>query len=89
MTDLKRAPKGAASDSARLEFTPPNDQEAVDPNLVTVRILPLGDGKVADGTHGASPDRFGHYKHGDQPKLPREIAQALEAKGWVEITGDA
>ena len=76
MTDPKRAPKGAAADGA-----------CADENgKVTVRVLPLGDGKIADGSFGPSPDRFGHYRHGDEPKLPRGIAQRLEDKGWVEIS---
>ncbi len=52
---------------------------------VTVRILPLGEGKIADGSFGPSPDRFGHYRRGQAAQLPRGIAQQLEDKGWVEI----
>ena len=76
----KRVEPDAATDTA--SETASDEQ----PGHVAVRVLPLGDGKIADGSFGPSPDRFGHYRRGDEPRLPRGIAQQLEDKGWVEIT---
>ncbi|HEY3812854.1 MAG TPA: hypothetical protein VGL66_06480 [Caulobacteraceae bacterium] len=83
MTDPDFAPRMAAARAAkRAAAEPPAEDDA---GKVTVRVLPLGDGKIADGSFGSSPDRFGHYRRGDQASLPRGIAQQLEDKGWVEI----
>lgn len=84
MTDTNLAPRNAAGQWAkRGESNAAMDEQ---PGHVSVRVLPLGDGKIADGSFGPSPDRFGHYRRGDEPRLPRGIAQQLEEKGWVEIT---
>lgn len=55
------------------------------PDLVDIRILPLGDGKVSMGVHVAGIGDA-HYEKGEISKgWLRENAEALEARGFAEI----
>lgn len=55
------------------------------PDLVDIRILPLGDGKVSMGIHIAGIGDA-HYERGEVAKgWLRENAEALEARGFAEI----
>lgn len=54
-------------------------------DLVDIRILPLGDGKVSMGIHIAGVGDA-HYEKGEIAKgWLRENAEALEARGFAEI----
>jgi len=55
------------------------------PDLVDIRILPLGHGKVSMGVHIAGIGDA-HYDKGEIAKgWLRENAEALEARGFAEI----
>lgn len=83
--DLKRTAQQVASENAA-EQARLNREAETQGGWVNTRVLLLGDGKIADGSFGPSNDRFGHYARDDTPRFPRSIAQALEKKGWLEIT---
>lgn len=52
--------------------------------MVTVRITKKGDGKVSNGNHIATlGDEY--FDTGETPMLPRDTAEALEERGFVEI----
>lgn len=55
---------------------------------VRVRVLKLGDGKIAMGVHIAGIGDA-HYERGEQFDIELPIAQSLEDKGYVEIEGEA
>lgn len=60
-------------------------KEKAAPDLVDIRILPLGDGKVSMGIHIAGVGDA-HYEKGEIAKgWLRENAEALEARGFAEI----
>ena len=71
----KRAARQAA---AKLDAAaPPAD-------MVSCRVLKAGDGKVSMGTHIAGiGDAF--YERNETFRVEREIAVALEDRGYVEI----
>lgn len=55
------------------------------PDLVDIRILPMGDGKVSMGIHVAGIGDA-HYEKGEIAKgWIRENAEALELRGFAEI----
>lgn len=54
-------------------------------NLVTVRVLPKGDGKVSKGAYDLRSNSFPFYKRRDEFRLDRKIAEAQELNGYVEI----
>lgn len=54
-------------------------------NLVTVRVLPKGDGKVSKGAYDLPSNSFPFYKRGEQFKLDRKIAEEQELNGFLEI----
>lgn len=56
-------------------------------DMVSVRVLPLGDGKVSKGEYDLSSNSFPFYKRGERFRLDRSIAQAQEANGLLEIEG--
>jgi len=59
--------------------------EAVEEDLVDIRILPLGDGKVSMGIHIPGIGDA-HYERGEIAKgWLRENAEALEQRGFAEI----
>jgi hypothetical protein len=63
-----------------------NDARADGAALVCLRITKFGEGKVSTGLHraGDGDDRFAA---GATAKLPRDVALALEARGFGEIQG--
>ncbi len=52
--------------------------------VATVRITKLGDGKVGTGEYIAGIGNL-CYEAGETAEIPLKSAEALEAKGWVEI----
>lgn len=54
-------------------------------NMVTVRVLPKGDGRVSRGEYDVASNTFPFYKRGETFKLARVIAQAQEDNGFLEI----
>lgn len=60
-------------------------KDDVAPDLVDIRILPLGDGKVSMGVHIPGVGDA-HYEKGEIAKgWLRENAEALEQRGFAEI----
>lgn len=57
---------------------------AVNNDRVNVRITKLGDGEVSTGEHLSGEGDLMHEK-GDIVSLPRQVAMALEVKGFAEI----
>lgn len=52
--------------------------------LVEIRVLPKGDGQISSGVHDPKGgDEV--YERGDVLELPRDIAEALEERGFAEI----
>lgn len=58
--------------------------EAKDAQMVVCRVLPMGDGKVSMGQHITGIGEV-HYERGEEFTIALPIAQALEARGYVEI----
>jgi hypothetical protein len=56
--------------------------------MVSCRVLPLGDGAISAGRH---VDGIGEltYERGETFAAAGDIAQALEARGFVEILPEA
>lgn len=52
--------------------------------MAQCRVLPMGDGRVSMGQHAAGIGEV-HYEKGEVFSVAREIAEALEARGFVEI----
>lgn len=73
-----------AKTKAEFEGASAADIAAPENPVVSVRILKAGDGKISTGNH--SP-RGGDelYEFGEVVDLPRDIAEALEARHLVEI----
>lgn len=72
----KRAARQAA---AKLQ------EEAPPADLVSCRVLKHGDGKISMGVHIAGVgDAF--YEHNETFNAEREIALALEARQYVEVS---
>lgn len=60
---------------------------AVPSKLVTVRVMKLGHDKISMGQHvGGFGDAY--YERGDSFAVAQDIAEALEARGFVEIEGE-
>ncbi len=53
---------------------------------VTYRVLPLGAGKIFSGEFDAARNRFTTLNKGDRASAPRAVAEALQARGFAEIT---
>lgn len=70
----KRAARQAAKEAAKLAA----------PEIVKARVLPMGDGKISMGQHIAGIGEV-HYERGEVFEVERQIAEALEARGYVEI----
>lgn len=51
---------------------------------VQARVTKMGDGKVSMGIH-AAPYGDAYHEHGETLTLPASVAEALEARGYVEI----
>ena len=52
--------------------------------MVEIRVLPKGDGMISSGNHDPKGgDEV--YERGDTLELPRDIAEALEERGFAEI----
>lgn len=49
----------------------------------TVRVLPMGDGKISRGEFVELEQQY--YAKGDVFEVATSIAKALEARGYVEI----
>jgi hypothetical protein len=58
------------------------------PEMVRVRVLKLGADRVSMGVHIAGVGEA-YYEQGEAFDLEAPIAEALEDKGYVEITGPA
>jgi hypothetical protein len=59
--------------------------EAAPVELVSARVLPLGDGKISMGVHVGGIGEV-HFDKGEIiPPFPRERAEELQVQGWVEI----
>lgn len=61
------------------------NDEAEKPNVVKVRILPRGDGKVYTGDYDQITNSFPKHKKGDVIDLHPAIAEEQEEAGHVEI----
>lgn len=59
-------------------------EEMQAPTMVECRVLKMGDGKVSTGQHVAGIGEV-HYDKGEVFKVERSIAEALEARGFIEI----
>jgi hypothetical protein len=70
----KRAARQAAKSSV---------QQAPD-EVVQVRVLPMGADKISMGEHVAGIGEA-HYERGEEFSVNRPIAEALQARGYVEI----
>lgn len=70
----KRAARQAAKEAVRMR----------EPEIVTVRVLPLGADKISMGEHIAGIGEL-HYERGETFQVERSIAEALEARGFAEI----
>lgn len=82
VAEEEAARKRAARQAAVTNLEP----EAV--KVVTVRVLPMGDGKISMGKHAAGIGEA-HYDKGETFGVGEDIAQALEARGFVEIQDEA
>lgn len=82
VAEEEAARKRAARQAAVTNLEP----EAV--KVVTVRVLPMGDGKISMGKHAAGIGEA-HYDKGETFSVAEDIADALEARGYVEIQGEA
>lgn len=84
--DTKAEGDEAAIDQATTvsDIRPMVDPTPTD-NMVTVRVLPKGDGKVSRGEYDKASNTFPFYKRGETFKLARVIAQAQEDNGFLEI----
>ena len=60
------------------------EASAINNDRVMVRITKLGDGEVSTGEHIPGEGDLMHEK-GDIVSMPRQIAEALEVRGFVEI----
>lgn len=58
--------------------------DAREAEMVTCRVLPMGDGKISMGQHITGIGEV-HYERGEEFAVALPIAQALEARGYVEI----
>jgi len=54
------------------------------PDQVECRVLPLGDNMISTGEHVEGVGDL-TFDRGDVFKAPREIAEGLERRGYVEI----
>lgn len=52
--------------------------------MVWVRVLKRGDGKISTGEHDPQGGDF-LYEQGDTFSVPRNVAEALEERDFVEI----
>lgn len=57
----------------------------VAPTMAVCRVLPLGDGKISMGQHAAGIGEV-HFIKGESLTVEISIANALEERGFVEIT---
>lgn len=78
LAEQGEARKRAARQAARIEGEP----ETIE--IVEVRVLPKGDGKVSMGIHVAGIGEA-HYERGERFNIAKPIAEALEERGYVEI----
>lgn len=58
--------------------------EAINNDVVRVRITKMGDGKVSTGDHVANDGDL-MFEAGEYAELPRVVALALEDRGFAEI----
>jgi hypothetical protein len=59
-------------------------READPADVVTARVMKLGDGKISTGQHVPGVGEV-HYERGEEFTTARAIAQDLEERGYVEI----
>lgn len=57
--------------------------------MVICRVLKAGDGKISKGYLDVETNTDAVFAFADKPTLPRLIAEALEARNFVEIQGEA
>lgn len=57
--------------------------------MVVCRVLKAGDGKISKGYLDLETNADAVFAFADKPTLPRLIAEALEARNFVEIQGEA
>lgn len=64
-----------------------NPEDELPEGFVRVRVLPLGDDKIATGVMNtlSLTDKFPRHKRNDRLALPRDVAEAQERNGYVEI----
>jgi FKBP-type peptidyl-prolyl cis-trans isomerase len=88
-----RAEQDAKAEAERLALE--EAQKNLPAGWVRYRVLKKGDGKIATGEHAlvekevegslVTVPEFTHYRFGDIVAAPRRIAEALEARDFVEI----
>lgn len=79
-------PTALPADATLAADSPP--APATDPNLVSYRVLPKGDGQIHTGEHDSVENVFKTFPKGHQvDNVQRSIAQELEDRGLVEILG--
>ncbi len=74
-----KTPKQAAAELARGE-----EQAVPTADEVLVRVLKMGDHKISMGVHVGGIGEA-HHEKGDEFIISRDIAEALEERGYVEI----
>jgi hypothetical protein len=88
-----RAEQDAKAEAERIALE--EAQKSLPAGWVRYRVLKKGDGKIATGEHGlvekevegslVMVPEFTHYRFGDIVAAPRRVAEALEARDFVEI----
>jgi hypothetical protein len=83
---LEKAETDAEKDAIRRVLAERHRDVVVSDELVTCRVLPMGDGKISTGEHiGGVGDLY--YERGETFTVARSIAEPLERRGLAEIQG--